>query len=253
MVCDFFTWIGVEGWARRSPQPAGQKAWPLGGGQRPRPAHASNIDGTASGPAQIVRPIPSATPDPSFDPPSFRMVVFRHALTMPLTLRANALLSGDPVKNRRRPDYYSLLNENDSAATRPHFSGAQPSLKVPIFQWRIGEQPPPFTSCNAAAVQLVLDVRPGGVSISDPTTPPPPAPRSICIFFSHMGPVPAASPWRAPSTPFWAIQALHAWPGSWLEAESWRTLPLSRPAPHVTPSPSPISLSPLTLLHIHLF
>merc|ERR1712137_684635 len=43
------------------------------------------------------------------------------------------------------------------------------------------------------------------------------------------GPVPAASPWRAPSTPFWAIQALHAWPGSWLEAESWRTLPLSRP------------------------
>merc|ERR1712187_365579 len=49
------------------------------------------------------------------------------------------------------------------------------------------------------------------------------------------GPVPAASPWRALSTPFWAIQALHAWLWSRLEAESWRTLPLSRPAPHVTP------------------
>ena len=29
--------------------------------------------------------------------------------------------------------------------------------------------------------------------------------------FSHMGPVPAASPWRAPSTPSWAIQAPCAW------------------------------------------
>ena len=201
----------MEGWARRSPQPAGQKAWPRGGGQRPRPAHASNIDGTASGPAQIVRPIPSATPDPSFDPPSFRMVVFRHALTMPLTLRANAFLSGDPAQNRRQPPQGNIFSENSYADTDVQCDFAQGQRALPIWQWRIGEQPPPFTSCNAAAVQLVLDVRPGGVSISDPTTPPPPAPRPICIFFSHMGPVPAASPWRAPSTPFWAIQALHAW------------------------------------------
>ena len=224
MESDFFTWIGVEGWARRSPQPAGQKAWPLGGGQRPRPAHASNIDGTASGPAQIVRPIPSATPDPSFDPPSFRMVVFRHALTMPLTLRANALLSGDPTKNRRRPTHHSLLNENDSAATRPHFDCAQPPLTAPIFQWRIGEQPPPFTSCNAAAVQLVLDVRRVGCPSPIQLRLRPPPPALSAFSFRTWGP--------CQPPPRGGPRQLHSGPskrsmlgGSRLEAESWPRYP----------------------------
>ena len=52
-----------------------------------------------------------------------------------------------------------------------------------------------------------------------------PASCHLHIRLAYMGPVPAASPWRDPSTPLWPIQATHAWLWSSLEAKSWLPLP----------------------------
>ena len=81
------------------------------------------------------------------------------------------LLSDEPANNRRRSASGDSFTENDYADNVGQSEGAQGRRVVPVWQWRLHQQPPPFVASNAAAVQLVLDVA-AGTAVRRATLPP---------------------------------------------------------------------------------